>query len=397
MDKDENKMRKNEKGLVLSLAAIMVVVLLFTGLGLLKLGSSARIKGAVATSKISATAAADAGMTQAKRLMNKKLADELVWDNDTLPSATDPSLANANASYSFTVSGDPSGFTITSTGRSGRITNTVYSSMTVGSLFTGISVDCGIDIKNGATFGTIPAGGEVNLRTNSIENDAILLKSGVVVPGDVVVGPGGDVDEVINSKQSVVIQGQTYTAQEEVIFPPVVVPDDLDNLSLTTYTYTPGVSLTGDVKLDSINIPISGLQEVDGECNIYVLGDITLGNGVELTITAGSSLVLYLAGNMVDMNSAGITNATNDSTKFILYGLDTCTSIELKSSSDFYGAIYAPNADLVVKNGGDLYGAFIGDDFEMKNAGSFYFDTALADFGIDAIEASFKTQRWWED
>ncbi len=149
MDNDENKMRNNEKGLVLSLVAIMVVVLLFTGLGLLKLGSSARIKAAVATSGISATAAADAGMTQAKRLMNKKLVDELVWDNDTLPSETNTPLANANASYTFNVTGDPSGFTVTSTGTSGRLTKTVYSNLTVGSLFSGVSVEGTIDLKTG--------------------------------------------------------------------------------------------------------------------------------------------------------------------------------------------------------------------------------------------------------
>ena len=118
MDNDENKMRKNKKGLVLSLVAVMVVVLLFTGLGLLKLGSGARIRAAIATSRISAIAAADAGMTQAKRLMNKKLVDELVWDNGTLPSETDTPLANANASYTFNVSCDPCGFTVTSAGTS---------------------------------------------------------------------------------------------------------------------------------------------------------------------------------------------------------------------------------------------------------------------------------------
>ena len=397
MDNDENKMRNNEKGLVLSLVAIMVVVLLFTGLGLLKLGSSARIKAAVATSGISATAAADAGMTQAKRLMNKKLVDELVWDNDTLPSETNTPLANANASYTFNVTGDPSCFTVTSTGNSGRLTNTVYSTLTVESLFTGISVDGTIDLKNGAVLGTIPAGGDLDIRTNSVEGDSILLKSGVVVPGDVVIGPGGDIDAVIDTKQSTVIQGNAYPAQEEVIFPPVVVPEELDNLSLTAYTYASGVPITGNVKLDSISVPIFGLQVFVGECKIYVLGDISLSTAAGITITAGSSLTLYLAGDINGNNSSGVTNATNDSTKFSLYGLDTCTSIDLKNSSDFYGSIYAPNADLLIRNGGDLYGAFVGSSFAMKNAGSFYYDLALGNSGIDELAACFDVQRWWED
>ncbi len=390
-------MRKNEKGLVLSLVAIMIVVLLFTGLGLLKLGSGARIKAAVATSGISATAAADAGMTQAKRLMNKKLVDELVWDNDILPSETDTPLANANASYTFDVSGDPSGFTVTSTGRSGRLTKTVYSNLTVGSIFTGISVDGTIDLKNGVTLGTIPAGGNLDIRTNSVVNDSILLKAGVVVPGDVVVGPGGDVDDVINSKQTVVIQGNSYAAQDEVIFPPVVVPSALDSLSLTAYTYIPGVPISGNVKFDSISIPNFGSQEFNGECKVYVLGDIDLSNSAGITVTAGSSLTLYLAGDMNGSNSAGVTNATNDATKFSLYGLDTCTSVDLKNDADFYGTIYAPNADLLIRNGGDLYGGFVGKTFEMKNAGSFYFDIDLANAGINEIDACFNVQRWWED
>jgi choice-of-anchor A domain-containing protein len=390
-------MNINKKGLVLTIVASLAVIIMLTGLGLLRLGYHARIQAVNAASVISSKQAADAGLTKAKLLMNKKLVDELVWDNDSLPVATNIALDNSYASYSYTVTGDSSGFTVTSVGRAGTATETVYASLKAKSLWTGLSVKGTIDIKNGATFSTIPADSDFAIITNSTASDSIILKSGVVVPGDVVVGPGGDVNDAISTKMDTVIEGQTYAADEEIYYPPVVVPTELEALMTISYSYSEGTPLTGDIKFSSITVPNSGVQEIQGDCRIYVTSDIILDNNSELVVKSGASLEIYVGTGIEAKTSANLNNETADADNLLIYGLDTCTQIDIKNSSDFYGAVYAPNADLTIYNGGDLYGAFVGNSFEMKNSGSFYYDTSLANIGIDDQTAHFSVIRWWED
>lgn len=393
----ERQMKINKKGLVLTIVASLVVIIILTGLGLLRLGYHSRIQAVNAASVISAEQAADAGLTEARFLMNKKLVDELVWDNDSLPVASDVALGNSYASYSYTVAGDPSGFTVNSTGRSGRATETVYASLKAKSLWTGLSVKNTVDVKNGAIFSTIPAGGDFAIITNSIASDSIILKSGVVVPGDVVVGPGGDVNDAISTKMDTIIEGQTYAADEEIYYPSVVVPTELETLSITSYSYSEGTPLTGDIKFSSITVPTDKVQEIQGDCRIYVTEGIVLNNNSELVVKPGASLEIYVGTGIEAKTSANLSNETADADNLLIYGLDTCTQIDIKNSADFYGAVYAPNADLTVYNGGDLYGAFVGNSFELKNSGSFYYDTSLADVSIDDQTVYFNISRWWED
>ena len=66
------------------------------------------------------------------------------------------------------------------------------------------------------------------------------------------------------------------------------------------------------------------------------------------------------------------------------------------NSGDLSSAIYAPYADLELKNSGDLYGSFTGNNLEMKNSGSFTYDTRLGKVDIDDQDA-YLMQRWWEE
>jgi choice-of-anchor A domain-containing protein len=116
-----------------------------------------------------------------------------------------------------------------------------------------------------------------------------------------------------------------------------------------------------------------------------------------LIVPVGSSLELYLGGTFEGKNNSELQNDTGDAANLKIFGLDTCTSIIIKNSGDFYGAIYAPKANLVLHNGGTVEGSFVGDNFEMKNSGTFIYDCDLGDVGIDDLAASFSVFRWWEE
>ena len=399
--KKTNKPNTKRAGSILPLTAAMVVILLAIGLGLIRLGLGARMQAALTTAQISARLAADSGLEQAQRLMQKKLADELTWDNTTLPAATDVHLPDSDARFSYTVTGDPdNSFLITSTGQSGRGEKTVCSIIVKKSLWKGIGVKEGIDIKVGATFSTDPAGSDFAIRTNSTKDSAITLKNDTVIPGDVVIGEGGVAEDVISGKATSVIEGDVYDSPP-LDFPPVTAPAFLTSLLPTIYVYQPGVPITGNVKFTSLNVPPGGVQTVVGSCNIYVTGDIVLGNNAEFIVasdpnTASSSLSLYVGGDLEAKNSVGIDNETDNPANLQIYGLDTCEHIDLKAKGDiFFGYVYAPDADLDVYAKNQLAGAFVANSFTLKNSTNFTYIPA-ANPDIDNHEVTLTTRRWWE-
>ena len=395
---------KKRKGSVMLLALTMVVFLFVIGLGLLRLGSNARIQAAKGSAEISARIAADAGITEAVYLMNKKLADELTWDNSTLPQATNVHLPGTYASFSYSITGNPTdGFLITSTGKSGVKTKIIKTTLKAEPLWFGIGVKEIIDVKVGATFSTDPPDGDFSIRTNSTIPDSIILKMGITIPGDVIIGPGGDTDSVINTKSTTIIEGDTYAAENKIEFPPVIVPDELTSLPLTTYVYQPGVPITGPVKFDTINIPQAGVQEVVGDSMIYVTGATILGQSAELIVkadpnTGNGSLVLYLGGNLEAKSSNGIDNETGDASSLKIYGTDTCEYIDLKAKGEVTLCyVYAPNADLDAYAKNKLAGAFVSKSFNLKSSTNLVFIPGVWPTDIIDEANAYLMKRWWEE
>ena len=387
----------NANGYVLVVVAGIGLILLVLGFGLVQLGFHARRQASAAACDMAARAAADAGTAHAKFSMNTKLVAEDIWDNSTLPSATDVALPGANARFTYAVTGGPLSFLVTSTGISGSRQRQILTRLEVGSHWQGIGVKETVNIKLATEFATAPVeGAPLTIRSNSIDSNAMVFKAFVTVPGDVVAGKGGDPDVVVDTKATTDIQGETYSAPEELIFPPVQPPADLPYMGSITAT----ASIMTSGMYDTINIPNAGLVEIGpnaGLVVIYVTGPTILNNGAELIVRPDSALHLYLGGDLEDKNSVGISNETAEAGALKIYGLPTCTKIDLKAKSDFYGAVYAPEADIILFNSGDFIGSIVANSFEMKNSGRFIFDTRLASGGINDPAAAFDVVRWWEN
>lgn len=398
------KITRNRRGSILPFAVVVVILLFIMGLALTRLGLNARMASARTTAEISARAAADAGFEQAIRLMNLRLADK-PWDGSPILPVTDVELPNSDASFSYNVSDEGTYYQITSTGKSGTAEKMVYGRLMLSSLLFGIGVKEVIDVKVGATF-SAPPDSDFAIRTNSIEDNAIVLKSGVTIPGDVICGPGGETDDVVNIKSTTVILGDSYAASDEIDFPPVYLPDDLKDETLTSYSYQAANPIVGSmnpadplsIKLDRIYIPQGGVQEIHGHCEVYVMGTTILGQSAELIITEGSSLVLYMGGDMEAKNSNGIENLNFGLPgALMIYGLDTCEHIDLKAKGDvFFGYVYAPEADLDIYAKNELAGAFVGKSFNLKNSANFTF-IPPPDSGETNDPASYLLLHWWEE
>ncbi|AQT69586.1 hypothetical protein STSP2_02779 [Anaerohalosphaera lusitana] len=409
------KSHHSRKGAALALAAMVVVIMLLAGMALLRVGLNSRVYANKTVNELIARSAADAGLNEAFSLMQKKLATSHLpgnsWNNSTLPSTTDRTLDASDATYSYAVSGSPiNGFVIASTGECSGQQRTVNVSITTQTPFTGIGVREVIDIKTGVNFYKTPEDGLFILRTNSSETGCISINSWVTVPGDVVIGPGGIPETSIDTKSNTVIEGGSYSATEEINFPPVYAPS---GLPLMEYQQGNTITLNSSGQYEGITIGNGETLMIDDgvpgttkKLTIYISGDLILNNGASMILAEGTALDLYLGGNWEDKNSSSAGGFFNENTisdpitaaqLLHVYGLPGCEKISFKAKSDFAGAVYAPDADLILHNSGDIYGAFVGNNFEMKNSSSFTYVADLMNGMIDDPITVFARQRWWED
>jgi hypothetical protein len=116
---------------------------------------------------------------------------------------------------------------------------------------------------------------------------------------------------------------------------------------------------------------------VSGNVVLYLTGSFTIANSAYVYIAPNSSLTLYLGGNFTN-SGAGTINANGSTSAFTLYGLSTCTDIELNNGTAFVGTINAPEAAVNVTGNGGMYGQVFGNTISISGSGSVHYDQALA-------------------
>jgi len=388
------------RGFALAAMLCAVVILLIIGVGLLQFGLQGRRLAVSTSSGIASRCAADAGLTKALYEMNEKL-KVLPWDNSNLPKLTDEILMNTDASHSYAVTGDlNNGHFAESMGNYGLEGKTIRCSFPLQGLFEyAIFGDEYIHLTNGGTvdwYNYDTDDKSLQIGTNSTIADSVVLDNGAILNGDVVIGAGGDPDVVIN-KTTANITGNTYVMPKEYDLPLITVPDWLATLP-SGGTINNSITISSSAKYDNIDIGNNHVITIDGEVSLYIAGDIILDNTAELQIIGEDnvSLTLYVDGNIISDNSGTINNLSKDATQLVIYGLDDCLSIILNNDIDFYGAIYAPNADIVMMNSGDVYGSVVGNSIDQTNAATFNYDASLREVSVEDIGVRFVIKQWRE-
>ncbi len=403
------KQRQNrENGSALVLAMMAVLIMSVVGVGLLSLGVQGRRTAIRDSQMIEARVAADAGLSKALFEMNDRLKTP-PWSDDYLPEETVQNLTNCNATYSYTVSGDiTDGHTVQSTGNSGVMFKSVTATLRARGLFeNAILTQEKLILKAGMLVDAYNSGDlsdtdfDLKIATTSIGSDQMILNNGVVVVGKVFVGVDGSVEIVI--KDLGADTGYQGSLTEEILFPVITAPEfsgpDIDiEAKGATITLVPADNgRYGEIELKRTNQP--GVLEIsDGDVILHVTEEIDMGQGCEIVITPGSSLTIYLDGDLSANNNSGFNNQTQIPSNFRLYGTGSEEqSFVIRAKSDVFGAIYAPNADVTIMAGGDVYGAVVAKSFEMKSNGTFYYDEALSEVNPDDFGVKFVVESWSEE
>ncbi len=390
--------RSLRNGSAMPLAVLVIAIACVIGVGLLGMGSGKRLMSVRVNTRLLARAAADAGIEKALYEMNEMLKVK-PWNSSVLPSVTGEDLPHSGAAYDYQVTGTiGSGYSMQSTGACNSAVKTVTCDLELKGIFDyALLTKYGMVLANGSTVDWINFSADddlLKIGTQDTTAGALELKNDSVINGDVVCGAGGDPSIVVKD-QGADITGDIYSTPMEQELPSISVPTWLASLLSKGDIEEPD-TITTSSKYDSINLKNGEVLTISGPVTLYIAGDITLGNEAGIKINPNSSLTLYIGGDLEGKNSSGFNNLTEDSTKLKMYALDTCDDIEFKNNSDFYGALYAPDADIILHNTSDMYGSIIGETYDQKNSGTFYYDAALREVSTDDEAVRFVIRNWSE-
>jgi hypothetical protein len=341
-------------------------------------------------------------------------------------------LLNSNASYSYEITippyaiQQPGGYydhyQIKSTGISDRGQRVVYAITGVTNFFdAAVVVSEKIELKensfiDGFDSNLGPYGfngnelGWVVIGTTYAGHDyMVFLRNYVHVYGDVVVGQGGKVEEIIwDQANPGATTGPRYPRALPGIMD-IIVPDCGPSLGDLTFS-DPEVTIgtIGEItyfKYDNINIPNSCLLSLLGTVYLHVTGDIRLNNGSEIRVngvpmdpTSWSTVTIYLDGDLNVGQGGLINNRTEKPRQFVLWGSGTSAQGEnwnINNTGSYYGVYYGPNATIDVKQSATFYGSILGRNFNLAQSSQVHYDWDLS--RINEADSGFDIDRWWEE
>ncbi|MFZ9010445.1 MAG: DUF7305 domain-containing protein [Anaerohalosphaeraceae bacterium] len=400
-------------GSVLVLVVLVVLISFIIGTGLLALGTQSRISSVNQVQDMKARSAADAGMERALQEINNAVRAK-TWSESVTPYVNNAALPFSDSVYSIKTHYDTTdGYQVVSVGTDRDYTRSVSATLGLRGLFDN-AIQCrdNIILKAGTVVDTIdstismdPADCDEKaiIGTNSTDPDSIILNMDVVVDGDVVVGVGGDTSTVI--KDLGATMDSSYPMSTSVEFPAISAPslfgpDTSIGIKKNEKTIGPGGDFPATGRFNNIKMSQGTTLRVIGDCTLYITGDVTMGQNSEILLDASKNakLTIYLDGDWNSDNNSGINNETTTTNTFALYGTGPVgQAIDIKAKGEFYGVIYAPDADLTMYSGGNIYGSFVTNNFELKNPAEFLYDASLRTISVQDEGARFVINRWKEN
>jgi len=354
---------------------VAVALLLVLGTGLLALDMHVRHWAVRTSAEIASRVAADAGLTEAVYQMNEKLKAG-PWDDETLPGASDATLPNCDATYTFHIVGDAnSDYTVESFGNSGRFTRRVNANLRLRGVFdnaiyatTSILLENNIliDAPNSGVA-TDPTGTGTTLE-NSAEVEGEIREESWDLP--LLPPPAGGVFAVSKGK----IETDT-----------ILTPADsgrYDQIKLKGETLT----IRPDDNLNNGSPPVI----------LYVTGEVSLDTNGRIQVENDGSLLIYAGGDLTVRNSSNVNYDTQQARKVMVVACAAAPNVTIENSTDFCGVIYAPTARVIVENNVRYRGAVVSRTSRVKNHVTLTYDESLAGGNFLNLPVKFVVDRWWQ-
>jgi hypothetical protein len=141
--------------------------------------------------------------------------------------------------------------------------------------------------------------------------------------------------------------------------------------------------LTGTNYL-AVNLDADGSSTtmyVSNSSIVYVTGNLSV-DKIFFNTNNAPRLDLYLASDVIFCPQ--VINGA--STQFYVWGLDSCTSMDMTGRSSFVGTIFARKVRLHGGGSADFYGAFVANSFDCTGNFEFHFDTSGSNRTVPATQ-----------
>jgi hypothetical protein len=207
-------------------------------------------------------------------------------------------------------------------------------------------------------------------------NHGITLSGNASVFGDATPGPG--LDGTLTRSGNAMVLGSSAPATLPVVnapqsyAPPIPAEGDIKLTGQGTTTITDGTYRYG-----SISTSGQTTLALSGNVTLYVDGNIDVSGGSTLMLLPGAKVKIYQSSaGSIQITGGGLVNTSQIPGNFRVYSASTST-VDISGNSDFYGAVYAPQAFFKPSGGEAFFGAFVSNGVQITGGGTFHYDEDL--------------------
>ena len=220
-----------------------------------------------------------------------------------------------------------------------------------------------------------------NLGTNGTSSGSIDLNgSSTTVGGNITYGSTGTSSTA--SAGTATVTGTTSPQTTNTPLPSVILPSPLPNGGLpgidesSTVTLAPGTYR--DVKGTS-----GGAIHLSA--GTYVMRSLSLAGNSSLVVDSAPVLV-YIDGGQLDLSGGSTVNPAQVASDLVFMVVcpasGACPVVKVSGGTTSAFAVYAPDSDVAITGGSDLYGAVIGKTVTNSGGTKIHYDTSLSDNGV---------------
>ena len=215
-------------------------------------------------------------------------------------------------------------------------------------------------------LGKLGSNGPVTV-TGSSENPT-------VIDGDISPGCG----ETVTTTGDVTINGSTAAAECAVVLPPVTVPTFPSCSSISESGPVPLVVLPGQYQMASLLASAGGEVVLTGPASV-VLDQLEILDGGKLSFdTSGGPVQLFVNDHIDFELGSVVTTSSQNAWEVTLQVPGTLLRTgTLAATSQFYGVIYAPDADLRVEAPFEMHGSLVGESLSFVGPVQLHYDQHL--------------------
>jgi len=238
-------------------------------------------------------------------------------------------------------------------------------------------------------------GSQGNIGTNSLNTGGITLNDDSEINGDAYSGTGSDPSQVIVLDGGSQIYKQKLTLAHQKNLPSIIPPADLPFRGL--YFLTDGAEgiIDQSGKYSSFVLLNNAQTTITADIILYVTGEFLMTNNTTLYIAPGASVKIYLDDSFEISAGSRLKNLAQNPARLLLLGTDNFTgTMHFGSNCRFFGAIYAPRANVEYTAPYDFFGSLVAKNLISNAHYDIHYDLALSD--LELTGRSFAVKSWQE-